>query len=222
VTGQLEHPNIVPVHELSVDENGQPFFTMKMVRGISLKKVLDLLAAGVPETVEKYPLAARLTIFQKVCHGIAFAHSKRVILRDLKPENLMLGDFGEVLVMDWGLAKVLCRASVPDATDPASHRDALQMRSAVLSVAGVSGSTQAGTIMGTPQYMSPEQANGEVESLDERTDVYALGAILYQMLALRPPVTGATVEEVLEKVRRGEVTPIDGRAAFKSRTTIER
>jgi WD40 repeat protein/serine/threonine protein kinase len=207
VTGQLEHPNIVPVHELGVDENGQPFYTMKMVRGISLKKVLDLLAAGVAETHEKYPLSARLTIFQKVCDGIAFAHSKRVIHRDLKPENIMLGEYGEALVMDWGLAKVMGSRK----SEVGSRNDEV-LRSAVMSVRaeqGASGSTQAGTIMGTPQYMSPEQANGEVESLDERTDVYALGAILYQMLALRPPVTGATVEEVLEKVRRGDIAPVD-------------
>jgi hypothetical protein len=105
ITGQLEHPSIVPVYELSVDENGQPFYTMKMVRGITLRKVLELLAEGVPETVRKYPLPVLLTIFQKVCDAIAFAHSKGVLHRDLKPENIMLDDFGVVLVMDWGLAK---------------------------------------------------------------------------------------------------------------------
>ena len=105
VTGQIEHPNIPPVHELGVDENGQPFYTMKMVQGITLKKVLDLMAAGTAATLGKYPLAALLTIFQKVCDAIAFAHSRGIIHRDLKPENIMLGDFGEVLVMDWGLAK---------------------------------------------------------------------------------------------------------------------
>ena len=105
VTAQLEHPSIVPIYELSVDENGQPFYTMKMVRGITLRKVLELLAAGVPETVRKYPLSALLTLFQKVCDAIAFAHSKGVLHRDLKPENIMLDDFGVVLVMDWGLAK---------------------------------------------------------------------------------------------------------------------
>ena len=112
VTAQLEHPSIVPVYELSVDENGQVFYTMKMVRGITLRKVLEDLAAGAAETVKKYPLPVLLTIFQKVCDALAFAHSKGVIHRDLKPENIMLDDFGVVLVMDWGLAKVLGRAKV--------------------------------------------------------------------------------------------------------------
>ncbi|MEO6788549.1 MAG: FHA domain-containing serine/threonine-protein kinase [Chthoniobacteraceae bacterium] len=105
VTGQLEHPSIVPVYELSVDENGQPYYTMKFVQGITLKKVLELMASGTEATLRKYPLPGLLTIFQKVCDALAFAHSKGIIHRDLKPENLMLGDYGEVLVMDWGLAK---------------------------------------------------------------------------------------------------------------------
>ncbi len=107
ITGQLEHPNIVPVHELALNEKGQPYYTMKFVRGITLKKVLELLRAGVASTVEKYPLGNLLTIFQKVCDAVAFAHSNKVIHRDLKPENIMIGDFGEVLLMDWGLAKFL-------------------------------------------------------------------------------------------------------------------
>ena len=103
VTAQLEHPNIVPVHELGVDENDQVYYTMKFVRGVTLKKVVEQMAEGDAETMQKHPLPVLLTVFQKVCDAIAFAHSKGVIHRDLKPENIMLGDFGEVLVMDWGL-----------------------------------------------------------------------------------------------------------------------
>jgi WD40 repeat protein/serine/threonine protein kinase len=205
ITGQLEHPNIVPVHELGVDENDRLFYTMKMVKGITLKMVLDLLAAGTPETIAKYPLAALLTIFQKVCDAVAFAHSKGVIHRDLKPENLMLGGYGEVLVMDWGLAKVVARpASAPAPGAPA--------KSVVLSVRherGASGSTLDGTIMGTPHYMAPEQARGEVETLDARADIYALGAILYHILALRPSVAGREAMEVVRKVGRGEIEPLE-------------
>ena len=107
ITGQLEHPNIVPVHELGVDEQNQFFYTMKFVRGITLQKVLDSSFRPAEAAAKKYPLAALLTIFQKVCDGIAFAHDKGVVHRDLKPENVMLGGFGEVLVMDWGIAKSL-------------------------------------------------------------------------------------------------------------------
>jgi serine/threonine protein kinase/Leucine-rich repeat (LRR) protein len=200
ITGQLEHPNIVPVHELSVDESGQPFYTMKMVRGITLRKVLELISEGVPETVKKYSLPALLTIFQKVCDAMAFAHSKGIIHRDLKPENIMLDDFGVVLVMDWGLAKVLTQKDAParDVTRSAAH--------ALLSEP--SGATLAGTIMGTPQYMSPEQARGEIETLDVRSDIYALGAILYHILALRPPVKGHTAMEVVSKVAEGHIEPL--------------
>ena len=202
VTAQLEHPSIVPIYELSVDENGQPFYTMKMVRGITLRKVLELLAEGMPATVQKYPLSVLLTLFQKVCDAIAFAHSKGVLHRDLKPENIMLDDFGVVLVMDWGLAKRIgCRPSAPDGDRPASSdTDALQSPSA--------SATMVGSIIGTPKYMAPEQARGEVETLDERADIYGLGAILYHLLALRPAVTGDDPMEVVEKVARGEIESI--------------
>ena len=201
VTGQLEHPNIVPVHELGVDECEQLFYTMKYVRGVTLKEVLAGLRSGDRETVRQYPLAGLLTVFQKICDAVAFAHSRRVIHRDLKPENIMLGSYGEVLVMDWGLTKVF------PADRPASEPAAGNLRSTVISVRGGGGTsaTLAGTLVGTPHFMSPEQARGEAGSLDLRTDIYALGAILYYLLHLQPPVAGETVTEVLDNVRAGRV-----------------
>ncbi len=201
ITGQLQHPNIVPVYELGVDEHEQVFYTMKLVEGITLKKVLELLRAEIPATVEKYLLNTLLTIFLKVCDALAFAHAKRVIHRDLKPENIMLGSFGEVLVMDWGLAKVI-------GTSDAPGRSVTRVRSVVLSSRDAgAASTLAGTIMGTPHFMAPEQAAGKVDQLDARSDIFSLGAILYQILTLDLPFQGRTIDEVLASVRRCEPMP---------------
>ena len=190
VTAQLEHPNIVPVHELGLNAEGKPFYTMKLVRGISLKRVLEFLGSGDAETVRQWPLSALLTVFQKVCDALAFAHSKGVIHRDLKPANIMLGEYGEALVMDWGLAKLLGRdqhrtGKLKPRTLPETDTPQLADGDAT-----TIGPTITGTVMGTPHYMPPEQANGEVELMDERTDIYALGAILYYILSLRPPFHG--------------------------------
>lgn len=200
ITGQLEHPSIVPIYELGVDEQEQLFYTMKLVRGITLRKVLELLGKEVAETVKKFPLPVLLTIFQKTCDAIAFAHSKNVIHRDLKPENIMLGDFGEVLVMDWGLAKILSKSE--------GQIGPLGIERTMVASARTGGDidgTMDGTVMGTPQYMAPEQARGEIDNLDGRADIYALGAILFHILYLRPCVSGRTAMEIVDKVQRGEL-----------------
>ncbi|MDR3406194.1 MAG: serine/threonine-protein kinase [Chthoniobacter sp.] len=202
ITGQLEHPNIVPVHELGVDDKEQVFYTMKYVRGTTLRHVLDDLFIRQPETVKKYPLAQLLTIFQKVCDAVAFAHSKGVIHRDLKPENFMLGDYGEVLLMDWGLAKVLD----PKANQMASYEGHSIIRTGVREELHAA-EKQSGNVLGTPQYMAPEQAYGQHDALDVRTDVYALGAILHHLLTLRPPIEGESPQAILTKVAVGEFEP---------------
>ncbi|HEY2342869.1 MAG TPA: serine/threonine-protein kinase, partial [Chthoniobacteraceae bacterium] len=199
ITAKLEHPNIVPLHELAINEEGRPYYTMKLVQGVSLRKVFELLVEQDSDAIQNYSLDALLTIFQKVCDAVAFAHSKGVLHRDLKPDNIMLGQFGEALVMDWGLAKVL---GVPDLVPAAGERVA------TASPPGSDSSldkTLEGEVLGTPNYMSPEQARGEIERLDPRTDIYSLGAILYHYLTLEPPVSGKTVHEVLANACIGQI-----------------
>jgi serine/threonine protein kinase/formylglycine-generating enzyme required for sulfatase activity len=212
ITGQLEHPNIVPVHELGVDRSDNVFFTMDLVRGDNLRTILSRIRDGDADTIAAYPLRRLLTVFEKICDAMAFAHSRGVIHRDLKPENVMVGAFGEVLVMDWGLAKVLGRSDMSDMSDPSDPSDR-KRRSKPRSLIATDRQTedvqltQQGAIMGTAQYMAPEQAHGKVDELDARTDVYALGAILYHILALRPPIAGQNLNQILMQLAKGEIEP---------------
>jgi|GEM_PF-291904 len=193
ITAHLEHPNIVPVHDVHPGADGPGYYTMKMVRGASLEKLIRLISQQADPSVGQYPLDALLTVFQKIADAVAFAHSRGVIHRDLKPANIMVGDYGEVLVMDWGLAKV-AGTGIGPAAGPASS-------------AALDGGTLAGEVMGTPHYMAPEQASGQNEQVDERSDVYALGAILYELLTLQTPVGGRTAGEIIRKVRAGRIVP---------------
>ncbi len=212
ITGQLEHPNIVPVHELGVDDKEHVYYTMKYVRGTTLRHVLDGLFAAQPEAVKKYPLVQLLTIFQKVCDAVAFAHSKGVIHRDLKPENFMLGDYGEVLVMDWGLAKVLDPTAHLAVNDDGHSIIRTGVREELLEAEKLSGA-----VFGTPEYMAPEQAYGQHDDLDFRTDVYALGAILHHLLTLRPPIEGETPRDILTKVAASDFEPARNATTYNRR-----
>jgi serine/threonine protein kinase len=217
VTGQLEHPNIVPVYELGIDEQGEIFYTMKFVKGTTLDDVLRGIRNGRPKVIDKYPLGALLTVFQKVCDAVAFAHAKGVVHRDLKPENIMIGSFGEVLVMDWGLAKNMT-STRRESPQPAPDAAAMQQQAPLDDLRGFE--TMHGLIVGTPPYISPEQARGELDKIDQRSDIYVLGGILYAILALRPPVEGETVQEVVEKILTSAITPpssLNGPAKKSSR-----
>jgi serine/threonine-protein kinase len=174
VQGRLEHPAIVPVHDLAQDADGRAFFTMKRVRGETLETVIGRLAAGDASAAVEYTRHRLLAAFARVCLAIDFAHARGVVHRDLKPANVMLGDFGEVYVLDWGVAKVRfdVRDDTADELSPAVSGE----RSTV----GASTCTEDGVVLGTPAYMAPEHRRGS--PVDARTDVYALGAILYELL----------------------------------------
>ena len=208
ITGQLEHPNIVPVHELGIDvaethllldEDGQG----PQPRANPRRLLRDKSAASEKE----YTLSRLLNIFVNVCNALAYAHSNGVVHRDLKPANIMVGDFGEVYVMDWGLAKVLasgerqplqnaeCRVQNEQDNPQSAIRNPQSPSRPPLATASVLTSremdadlTQEGAVLGTPVYMAPEQATGHVNAIDQRSDVYALGAILYEIMTLQPPI----------------------------------
>jgi serine/threonine protein kinase/formylglycine-generating enzyme required for sulfatase activity len=196
VLAQLAHPNIVPIYNIGVDGQSRPFYSMKLVKGRTLQAVLNAIRDGDAAAMKEYTRATLLTVFRKVCDAMAFAHAKGVLHRDLKPENIMVGEYGEVLVMDWGLAKVL------------GEREEVSSAVSRVNDTGDYGMTMEGEVMGTPQYMSPEQAVGMVAELDTRSDIYSLGGILYAILTLRPPIDGTTLDEVLTKVKNGHISSL--------------
>jgi serine/threonine protein kinase len=183
--GGLQHPNILPVHDLGLDVEGLPYFTMPLVEGETLASVIARLRAGHAPTHEKYGFSHRLVVIQKICDALAYSHARGIIHRDLKPENVMIGAFGEVLVMDWGLAKKVGAPELPGGA-------------ATPRVDAGAGLTQRGDILGTPGFMAPEQVLGKVDEMDERTDVYALGALMYVFFTLNLPHTCATIEEQIQ------------------------
>ena len=185
ITGKLEHPGIVPVYELGRGDDGEAYYVMRLVRGRTLQDELDGRVFGL--RIKQLPR------FVDVCHAVAYAHSVGVIHRDLKPENVMVGDYGETLVVDWGIAKML--------SDDAAGADS------EIAQPGPKVRTIAGSAVGTPGFMPPEQCLGELEVIDTRSDVYALGAVLYYILTGEPPHGGDTLEEVIESTVRGSVEP---------------
>ncbi len=214
-SAQLQHPGLVPVHELGRLPDGRLYFTMAEVQGRTLLEVVSEVHRAHRDgqwhrTETGWSFRGLIDAFARVCEAVAYAHSRGVLHRDLKPENVMVGDHGEVLVVDWGLAKVTGRPDrilatgelEPVVTDR-SMDDAM--------------TTRLGAISGTPSYMPPEQALGQIDQIDARSDVYALGAILYHLLSGRPPYQGETGLDILQQVLDGPPRP-PGRPARMSAT----
>ncbi len=195
VAGRLEHPSIVPVYELGETAEGVLYYTMKLVRGTTLHDALK----------KRKTLEERLQLisnFESLCQAIAYAHSRGVIHRDIKPANVMLGEFGETVVLDWGIAKIKTRRDLFK-EEMKEKLDALQRNTE-----SPESKTREGGVLGTPHYMSPEQARGEVNAIDERSDVYSLGAVLYEMLTGQTPYSGKSTHDILRKVIDSQFEPV--------------
>ncbi len=190
LTGQLEHPSIIPVYELGQLAGGEPYYTMRVVTERSLETILNEMRRGEPDTPSLLHL---VQIIRQVCLAIQYAHERGIIHRDLKPENILVGHYGEVFVIDWGIAKVF--TDVSDAPSPTLESE-----------------DQPGELVGTPQYMSPEQAQGDHDRIDERTDVYALGTLLYEIMTLKPVFDSPTVLGLIVAISGKEPEPPSKRA----------
>ena len=193
VTGQLEHPNIVPVHELGTDDEGVLYFSMKLVQGDTLGQQI---AASGERRLEPDVLAHFLQVLVKVCEAVSFAHSKGVVHRDLKPANIMVGEFGQVYLMDWGIARIADSDATGGVRLHGVETDSPD-------------DTPADTIVGTPRYMAPEQAEGRHDLIDAQTDVFALGGTLYHVLTGRPPHNATSYYMVLVQATKADIPPPD-------------
>jgi serine/threonine protein kinase len=202
VTGSLEHPGVIPVYGLGSFDDGRPFYAMRFVRGESLKDAIEQFHraedAGGDAGERSLALRRLLGRFVDVCNALAYAHSRGVLHRDLKPGNIMLGPYGEALVVDWGLAKLVGRPDVGPGAAEATWRP---------SSGDVTPQTVTGAALGTPAYMSPEQAAGKLAELGPASDVYSLGATLYCLLTGRAPFSDTDVGTVLRQVQIGDFPP---------------
>ena len=197
ILARLDHPNIVPLHDIGIDPGGEPYFTMKLLSGESLGAVLKKLSKGDQTYLQKYNLNILLEIFLKVCDAAAFAHSRNIVHRDLKPENIQVGDYGEVLLCDWGLAK--------DINLPEESNEEINLTEIL------SRQTMHGMIKGTPGFMAPEQVEGNPE-ITEKTDIYALGCILYNLVTYHRPIESKSLEELVKDTLEGNIIPASERS----------
>ena len=203
ITAQLDHPNIVPVYELGVDKKKHLFFTMKKVRERPLHEIINKKELSSRTDRDIFNL---IQIMLKVCDAVSYAHSKGVLHRDLKPDNIMVGNFGQVYIMDWGIAQIK-----KDAGQACSDMEIPELKKRKRY--GIR-EEKKGNLLGTPCYMSPEQACGELDAIDERCDVFSLGAILYEILTGEFPIPGKSLQEMTINAKKCEFQPPDERVDF--------
>lgn len=205
VTAQLQHPNTVPVYDIGDDLEEGVFFVMKRISGENFFEILKRIARGDEATAEAFPVERRLNIVADACQALAYAHVRGVIHRDFKPENIWVGNFGEVILLDWGVAKVwghaddnepINRSVLRPHQQPGQSADPPQLQTL----------TGGGQRPGTPLYMSPEQVDGS-RGIDERSDIFSAGVVLYELLALREPFRGADIDETFHNIKNMDVPP---------------
>ena len=218
IVANLEHPNIVPVHDIGFSPKNELYFTMKWVQGENLADILFKLGKGDPQYRNKYNLPTLLEIFIKICNGVAFAHSKNIVHLDLKPHNILVGEYGDVLVLDWGLATRITEEmnTGSDSHEGKSSQNAHKSNRALSFPMHHSIFTEDGTIKGTPGFMAPEQASGKLDEIDERSDVFSLGSILYMMLTLKFPIVGEHPTEIIRHTILGNFVPPGKRIYHKT------
>ncbi|HVJ15660.1 MAG TPA: serine/threonine-protein kinase [Polyangiaceae bacterium] len=193
VVGQLEHPGIVPIYDVGRDANGEVYLVMKHLQGETMEDVIDKLREGDRDYLERFPIEFRVHLFLQVLDAVRYAHARGILHRDLKPANIQIGPFGEVTVMDWGIAKPFTPAQQSSDVQP--------LEKTLLESQGRLLETQFGSLAGTPLYMSPEQASGRNDELDARSDVYALCVVLFEWLTLQHPLKNkGTITEVLAAI----------------------
>ena len=197
--GRLEHPNIVPIHDVGVDELGRYYFVMKYVEGETLESIIEKLAAGDPAYHATYSFERRIEIFLGLLHALEYAHANGVVHRDVKPANVMVGRYGEVVLMDWGIAKPLSQTRDPAASAEATLASGdAEPRSRMFA-------TQLGSILGTPAYMAPEQARGENDRVDARCDLYSATVLFHELISLKHYLEGAeSMDALLASIGGGE------------------
>lgn len=212
LTARLQHPAIVPIYRMGRTTDGRAFYSMKRVQGQTLAHMLMQLRDASPRAAEQFGLRRRMAVLLAACEGVGYAHDHGVIHRDLKPANIMVGEYGEVYVLDWGLARVLFAVGLPDQPPDLEALSADERKDPE-----GSASASRRRISGTPAYMSPEQARGENRKIDCRADVWSLGAMMFQLLTFHAPVEGADAGEILRKLIENRIAPVEqypgGRAA---------